>query len=133
MAPERRAWVKLPPSGKITKASFSSRPVTRAAISVSRSMPRPGVMKRAGMRCSSVSMTGSQASVAFSTTRGSREYHAINVWIRVKESPGPACRQHTRIGTPGWASGTEPWLTTSRCSTRRASAKSTAITPCTRS
>ena len=133
MARCRRAWVKLPPSGKITNASFSSRPVASAAISASRSTPRPGVMKRAGTRCSSVSITGSQASVALSTTRGSREYHAIKVWISVKESPGPACRQQTRIGTPGCASGTDPWLTTSRCSTRRASENSTAITPCTRS
>ena len=43
-SPARAArGVKLPPSGKITNASFSSRPVASAAICASRSSPGPGV------------------------------------------------------------------------------------------
>ena len=65
-------------------------------------------MNRAGSRLSTTSMTGSQASVSLRTTRGSRSYQCISAWISVNESPGPAWRQATRSGTPGWASGLGP-------------------------
>ena len=100
----RRAGVKLPPSGKITNASFSSRPCASSSMWRSRSPPR-GSMNRAGSRLSTTSIAGSQARVSLSTTRGSRWYQCISAWISVNESPGPACRHATRIGTPGWASG----------------------------
>ncbi len=76
---------------------------------------------------------GSQARVFFSTTRGSRAYQCINAWISVNESPGPACRQATRIGTPGCASGVGPSVSMRSRSTRLASRKNTHMVPCTRS
>ena len=55
-----RAGVKLPPSGKITNASFSSRPRASSVMWRSTSPPR-GSMNRAGIRLSRTSMRGSQA------------------------------------------------------------------------
>ena len=78
-------------------------------------------------------MAGSQARVSLRTTRGSRKYHAISVWISTNESPAPACRQQTRIGRPGCAAGVGPSVAIVSRSTRRASRKKTHIVPCTRS
>ena len=78
-------------------------------------------------------MAGSHASVSLSTTRGSRSYQCISAWMSTNESPGPACRQATRIGRPGWASGAGPSVTMVSPSTRWASRKNTHITFCTRS
>ena len=55
--------------------------------------PRPaaglGEMNRAGIRCRTTSIAGSQARVSLRTTRGSRSYQCISAWISVNESPGP--------------------------------------------
>ena len=80
MARSRRPGVKLPPSGKITKASLASSPVARSAIWSSIPSPAAGLgeMKRAGMRCSATSMAGSHTRVFLRTTRGSRWYQCIS-------------------------------------------------------
>ena len=103
MPRRRRSGVKLPPSGKITNASFSSSPRARSAICDSKSWPLRGLveMKRAGIRLRMTSTAGSQASVSLRTTRGSRSYQSIRAWISVNESPGPACRHATISGLPG--------------------------------
>ena len=90
-------------------------------------------MKRAGIRASSTPIIGSHAIVSLSTTRGSRPYQCISAWISVNESPGPAWRQQTRSGLPGWASGDGPSVLISRASTRRHSRKKIQVRPCTRS
>ena len=79
MARSRRRGVKLPPSGKITKQSFSSRLLASSPTSESTLLPDPGFveMNRLGSRLSSTPMAGSQARVSLSTTRGSRWYQCI--------------------------------------------------------
>ena len=62
----------------------------RSASSRRSPAPGSGVMKRAGMRCSSTSIAGSQARVSLSTTRGSR---CVPVHQRVDE--------HERVARPG--------------------------------
>ena len=76
----RRRAVKLPPSGKITNASFSSRPVASSAIWSSTPAPSLGLgeMNLAGIRCRSTSMAGSHARVSLRTTRGSRSYQCMS-------------------------------------------------------
>ena len=65
-------------------------PASPGRRSAPRGRRRPaGVMNRAGIRCSSTSIIGSQASVFLRTTRGSRPYQCISAWIRTNESPGP--------------------------------------------
>ena len=70
-------------------------------------------------------MAGSHARVSLSTTRGSRPYQCISAYISVNESAGPACRQHTRSGSPGNASGVAPSVTILSRATRLASRKKT--------
>ena len=98
--------MKLPPSGKITNASFSSRFRASSPICCSRTSPADpplgcGEMNRLGTRLRSTSIAGSQARVSLSTTRGSRPYQCISAYITVNESPGPACRSRPAAGGRG--------------------------------
>jgi len=68
-------------------------------------------------------MAGSQARVSLSTTLGSRPYQCIRAYIKMNESPGPACLQHTSSGSPGCASGAGPRVTIFSRSTLCASRK----------
>ena len=135
IARSRRAAVKLPPSGKITKASLWSRPVASDAIWDSRSSPAAGFgeMKRAGTRLRITSIAGSQARVFFRTTRGSRWYQCSRAYISTNESPGPAWRHITSTGPSGTRDGCGPSVRIRSASTRRASRKKTISVPCTRS
>ena len=58
-------------------------------------------MKRAGIRCSTTSITGSQARVSLSTTRGSRAYQCISAWTSMNESPGPGVPAAHQQRPPG--------------------------------
>ena len=129
MARSRRPGVKLPPSGKITNASSSSRPVARCADLLARSTRRPsgaGAMNRFGSRLSSTSIAGSHCRLSLSTIRGSRSNQLTSAWIRMNESPGPACRQSTSSGRPGSAvSGSVPTTSMLSRSVHRACQNST--------